>query len=267
MPPAAATISPEMDRAWLEDQARHDPVLHAYALWDLDYAPERVEFRVLREGGTPVAYLLIWHGSAEPMVHWVGSEEAYPLLEALPPRPLVAVVPEAMAERVAQVRSPATCYGIRLMSRPAGSQAKIPANPSVRRLRASDLSRLQEFAARSEEWVRRGYSRRVLLEPPPVPEAIWGAFDGERLVGVASTQVMRSSVWIIGGVYVDPAHRGEGLGRDLAAAAVAEADGVGAHTALYVRDDNLPALRAYERVGFLTVRHRIWVDAGTNRVP
>ncbi|HYK93733.1 MAG TPA: GNAT family N-acetyltransferase [Thermoplasmata archaeon] len=267
MGPAVASVSSGMDRAWLEDQARHDPVMHAYALWDLDYAPDRVEFRVLREGGVPVAYLLIWHGNLGTVVHWVGSDRPDALLDALPPRPLIAVVPEPVGEAVCAARAPARTYRIRVMSRAAGAVPSPVPDPRIRRLRSADVPELQGFAARADEWVRRGYTRPMRLDDPPIPEAIWGAFDGPRIVGVASTHVKRASVWIIGGVYVDPAHRNQGLGRALTAAAVAEADATGAATALFVRDDNAPAVRAYERVGFRTLRYRTWVDAGAERAP
>lgn len=267
MAPPALEVTASMDRRWLEDQARHDPVLHAYALWDLDYAPDRVEFRVLHEGGVPIAYLLIWHGLPVPTVHWIGTERPEPLLSALPPRPLVAVVPESIGPLVSSARRPAVTYPVRLMARPAGSRPGLAANPNVRRLRPSDQAGLTEFAARAGEWAGRFYSRLRLADRPPVPETIWGAFDGDRLVGAAHTQVKLPAVWVITGIVVEPDHRGQGLGRDLTAAAVAEADAAGAHSSLYVRDDNVPAVRAYERVGFLTVSRRTWVDAGGQRAP
>lgn len=266
MPGPARAVTASMDREWLEDAARHDPIRHAYALWDLDYAPERVEFRLLRERGVPLAYLLIWRGLAEPVVHWVGPVDATALLAELPPRPLIAVVPEELGARVAALRGPATTYRVRLMARRTGA-APPPPSPRVRRLAAPDRPRLRAFAESEGEWVRRGYGRIDLSATSPVPETVWGAFDGERLVGVASTHVQLPAVWVLGGIYVTPAYRGRGLGRDLTAAAVQAADAVGAQAALYVRDDNAPALRAYETVGFTTVEHRAWIDAGGHRAP
>ena len=52
------------------------------------------------------------------------------------------------------------------------------------------------------------------------------------------------------GVWVNPAHRGRGLGTRGTAAVVAEAlRTVAPLVSLYVNDYNLPARRAYERVG------------------
>ncbi len=261
------TVSPAMDRRWLEEQAAHDPVGHAYALWDLDYAPDRVEFRVLRENGIPTAYLLIWRGLPVPMVHWVGPEEPAPLLEELPPRPLIAVVPPALAEVVARRRAPARVYPVRLMARDPHITSLPAPNPAVRRLGPDDQERLEAFAGREEDRIARGYGRVRLSASQSIPNAIWGAFDGEALVGVASTQVKLPAVWVLGGIYVRPDRRNRGLGRDLTAAAAAEAEAIGARCALYVREDNAPACRAYERVGFTTLARRIWVDAGGDRAP
>jgi predicted GNAT family acetyltransferase len=58
----------------------------------------------------------------------------------------------------------------------------------------------------------------------------------------------------IQGVWVDPAHRGHGLGTSGTAAVVAEALRTVAPTvSLYVNDFNQPARRAYERVGLCNV--------------
>ena len=260
-------MSASIDSRWLEDQARHDPVSHAYAIWDLEYAPDRVEFRVLHRAGVPVSYLLIWHGVNGTVVHWWGDGPAEPLLSALPERPLVAVVPEELGPRVVEARGPARTYPILLMTRPAGAGPPLPRNPRVRKLTPRDAPVLREFAEGSDDWLGRAYARAALPENPPIPESIWGAFEGARLVGVASTHVKLASVWVLGGIYVDPAHRGQGIGRDLTSTAVAEADATGAWTGLYAREDNVPAVRAYERVGFRTSSRRVWVDAGGNRAP
>jgi predicted GNAT family acetyltransferase len=58
----------------------------------------------------------------------------------------------------------------------------------------------------------------------------------------------------IQGVWVDPAYRGRGLGTFGTAAVVTEAlRSVAPTVSLYVNDFNLPARRAYERVGLRNV--------------
>jgi predicted GNAT family acetyltransferase len=68
-------------------------------------------------------------------------------------------------------------------------------------------------------------------------------------IGSATAQACQ-----VQGVWVDPALRGQGLGTRGTAAVVDYAlDDVAPVVSLYVNDYNLPARRAYERVGFATV--------------
>jgi predicted GNAT family acetyltransferase len=54
----------------------------------------------------------------------------------------------------------------------------------------------------------------------------------------------------LGAVYTAPAFRGLGLARSVTAALCAEKLRHRERAALVVRDDNLPALRAYQALGF-----------------
>jgi predicted GNAT family acetyltransferase len=68
-------------------------------------------------------------------------------------------------------------------------------------------------------------------------------------IGSATAQACQ-----IQGVWVEPSLRGQGLGTRGTAAVVHHAlDAVSPVVSLYVNDYNLPARRAYERVGFATV--------------
>ena len=68
-------------------------------------------------------------------------------------------------------------------------------------------------------------------------------------IGSATTQACQ-----VQGVWVDPALRGTGLGSRGTAAVVNEAlSSIAPVVSLYVNDYNMPARRAYERVGFSTV--------------
>ncbi|MDH7484239.1 MAG: GNAT family N-acetyltransferase [Spirochaetales bacterium] len=58
----------------------------------------------------------------------------------------------------------------------------------------------------------------------------------------------------IGGFYVQPAHRGSGIGQALLEALAGMIERSGRIPALFVRQDNVPALALYRKTGF--------VDAG-----
>jgi predicted GNAT family acetyltransferase len=92
---------------------------------------------------------------------------------------------------------------------------------------------------------------------------VWGYFEGERLRGVARTAVRLPQVWMINGVYVDPAARSRGFGLAIVRSVLDEGHRAGATVALYVREDR-PAPRAvYAKAGFRERARRIWLGAGT----
>lgn len=264
---ATGTLELAMDTRWLADAARRDPVRHAYARWDLQQAPDQVEFRVWRDGGSPTAYLLIWNGTpGQPVVHWVGDPHA-PLIDALPRRPLIAVLPEVQVENVRATRGPITVHHVILMAHDRPAARPRPPIEGIRRLGADDLPALHRFVASEPAWLVRGYGTLRLTTDPTREEPAWAAFDGDRIVGVARAQVRLPEVWVLGGIYVTETHRNRGLGRTLTAAATLEAEARGARAALYVREDNAPARAVYEELGYRALDRRAWVDAGAEREP
>ena len=56
-----ARVQMGIDAGWLTRLSEADPFRHAWAVWDREKFPERVEFRTLEEDGRPTAYLLLWH--------------------------------------------------------------------------------------------------------------------------------------------------------------------------------------------------------------
>lgn len=253
-----------IDRAWLLEAARADPVRHAYALWDLDHEPVRARFVSYRTGRTTIAYLLVWSGDpAATIVHWVGpGAVASPLLSALPKRPIVAVVPEEVGPQVRQVLEPVDAYSVlRLVADPAGELPK-PDFPVIRALGALDSERLRAWANSTDHPLLRGYRSF-----DPAVNAVWGAFEGDRIVGVATAGVRLPDIWVINGIYVDPSARGHGYGTTLTAAAMAAAREMGARPTLYVREDNAPARHVYARLGFRLLDRLAWIDAGASRPP
>ncbi len=260
--PETLEVRPTIDRRWLEAAAAQEPLAHAYALWDLERTPGAIRFASALRGETTVAYLLVWMGHRErPVVHLFGPPAAVPaLLASLPRPPFVAVVPpEAEAGFRASVEV-AGAYGLRLMLREAGPLPGPEAN--VRPLRRGDAPALAELTRQHPDPELAAYPA-LDLEAEPV----WGAFDQERLVGVARAAVRLRRLWVVGGVYVAPAWRGRGLGRALVASVVRATESGDARTGLYVRDAPSPALRLYEGLGFREVGRRSWLEVGPARGP
>jgi ribosomal protein S18 acetylase RimI-like enzyme len=83
-------------------------------------------------------------------------------------------------------------------------------------------------------------------------ESSWLALDGERAVGLASLEHQawnrRAVLWHL---YVSREYRRRGIGRRLVETALAAAREAGAQTVwLETSNLNVPAVRAYERLGF-----------------
>lgn len=254
--PATVEVRPTIDRPWLERVAAEEPLVHAYALWDLDRAPRQVRFLSAVRGEETLGYLLVWLGRKDgPVVHWFGPAElAGALVPAFPAPPFTAVVPLEVEPAVVSAFPGARAARLRMLLRPPGA-SPAGGGSAVRRLGRAHRAALAGLA--------RAYATTELAAYAgldPETEPAWGAFEGDSLVGVARAAVRLAGIWVVGGVFVEPASRGRGLGLALVGAVVAEAERSGARTGLYARDDARAANRLYERLGFREVGRRSWLD-------
>jgi len=261
-------LRPTIDREWLERVSAQDPIGHAYARWDLDHVPNRVRFVSAMDGDETVGYLLIWLGHPDrTVVHWAGTDPRTRVLaNSLPPRPFVAVVPEAFQDLVVSARGPARPYTLLLLridpTAPPRDRPNPPSSAEVRRLERSDHSALAAFAERQTDLVAADYPY-----VDPGEEFIWGAFSQGRIVGAVRAAVRLPEIWLLNGVFVDPPARGRGIGRALVGAALDSARAARTPVGLYAREDRLEARRLYERLGFRAVGRRTWLDLGTGSAP
>ncbi|MCI4321616.1 MAG: GNAT family N-acetyltransferase [Thermoplasmata archaeon] len=252
-------VVPGVDFRWLERSARSEPVEHAYALWDIVQAPDRTRFVSLVRDGETRGYVLLWHGNAPAVIaHWVGETDPV-LLPWLPHPPCVLLVPPAAAPLVEATRpglvgSP-TLMMVRDTERPFPRDRH-----SVRKLTGRDRSLLVDLVD-PESPMHAEYAQR-----DPEAQPVWGAFDKDRLIGVARASVTLPFAWVIAGVYTRPDYRGRGVAQAVTAALCRHAEGTGAVPGLFVREENAPARRAYENLGFRTIGRKIWFETAAPRV-
>jgi ribosomal protein S18 acetylase RimI-like enzyme len=259
----AGRVEEGIDEAWLDRLYAADPAAHALSVWDRIAWPQLVEFRTLLEGGAPSAYLLIWKGLPEcPVIHWAGeARDPEPLLATFPPRPFLAIVPPELAPSVAGRHPPTETYSLRLR-RLTGIMPLPVAGRPTRRLGRADLPALRALAAEDGSTVTDTYLAIDLDY-----DWVVGGFDGSRLVAVARAEVRLPQVWHISGVCTLRSFRGRGWGRAVVGHLMRDASERKASVGLYVRDDNVPARRMYDRLGFEPGTPRAWVDAGAHRSP
>jgi ribosomal protein S18 acetylase RimI-like enzyme len=266
VPPATVELRPTIDRIWLERVAADDPLAHAYALWDLDRYPDRVQFVSAVRGEETLGYLLIWlgPGTAPPVALWFGEgPDARSLAEGLPPRPLVAVVPDSARAEVERARGPLRSLRIlvlRLAESPE-SPDDVPAG-EVRRLGRGDSESLRRLTLDQSDLTVSDYPYLDLDR-----EAVWGCFEEGHLRAVARAPVQHARVWLVSGVFVDPSARNRGFGLSVVRAVLGEARTSGANVGLYVREDQPAARRVYEKAGFRLHARRVWLDAGAGIEP
>ena len=131
-----------------------------------------------------------------------------------------------------------------------------------------DIAELVEVNNRAFAWHPEQAGLTIEAARDTFSEA-WFDPDGVRLVrrneslaGFCWTKI-HDSPERIGEIYVicvDPAFHGQGLGRPLTLAGLEWLSGRGLEAAmLYVESDNLPAVRTYESLGFVTTRFdKLW---------
>jgi mycothiol synthase len=121
----------------------------------------------------------------------------------------------------------------------------------------------QETVATLRATMAQGWfdPRGLLLAEGPTPVDEGGDLDGfcwTRLHPADATEPARGEIYVIG---IDPRAGGRGLGRSLTVAGLTHLTPLADVALLYVDDDNAPARRLYDGLGF-AVHHVRWVRTG-----
>jgi predicted GNAT family acetyltransferase len=142
------------------------------------------------------------------------------------------------------------------------SPPQVSGDPAVRRVSVAELDILMpacvamftEEVGTSPLGNDNGAAYRARVRDLVLAGRAFARIDDGRVLFKAELGAVSGRAAQIQGVWVDPAHRGRGLGTSGTAAVVAEAlRSVASTVSLYVNDFNLPARRAYERVGLRNV--------------
>lgn len=255
----AGRVSPGLDGEWIARALAREPVLHAFAAWDLERERQRCRFVTYEAPDRERSYLLIWTADPlRPVVHWIGEADGDEVLEReVPDGTVTAVVPPRVVPallRTYPTAAPETILGMVAVGPPGGGGV----GPTARPLLPRDAAMVESFVDANPDPLTEQY-RRIDLGS----DRAWGAFEGDRLLGMARAPVRLPEIWMITGVYVAPEARRAGAGAAVVGAVMGEAAATGARSALYVRERNETARRLYERLGFETAVRRSWVDLPT----
>lgn len=198
------------------------------------------------------AALVLYRGFSPPVLFALGEPDALgELLAAVPSQPALYlhVRPEVLPALAARYR----VVEVRRMWRMVLQPERLPA-PCAGGLERLGPEHAAELKGLFEQARAAGEAPGFFL-PSMLEEGVFfGARRGAELVAVAGTHLVapEEGVAAIGHVYTRPDCRGRGLARCLTGAVAAELVRRGlALVALNVCPANLPALRAYRRLGFV----------------
>jgi hypothetical protein len=138
----------------------------------------------------------------------------------------------------------------------------VPGDPAVRRAGIADLDVLMpacvamftEEVGTSPLGPDGGASYRARVRDLVLAGRSFARIEGGEVLFKAELGAVSARACQVQGVWVNPAHRGRGLGTAGMVTVVTEAlRSVAPVVSLYVNDYNLPARRAYDRVGMRSV--------------
>lgn len=245
-------VAPQTDRNALRAFFSQDRRLTAYALGDLDDAfwPQSAFFGAEGDAGLD-AVLLVYQGFDPPVLTGYGSEAGIAALFAgvdLPEEVYYLLPAELGGVLTGYYTRPQTHREWRMVLDPP--LATLPPLDGVHRVapeQADELTDLYRLAAGPGEAV-------VAFDPWQIAQGVFfGAWESGELVATAGTHVWSQTerVAAIGNVFTRPDRRGRGHATRCTAAVAAQALAAGIDTiVLNVREDNAPAIRVYEKLGF-----------------
>jgi predicted GNAT family acetyltransferase len=242
-----------------------DVIKHVFAFYDVQYDPEHTTTYAAFQKNRVMGYILTYTAADVPSVILESEEEAAETLIAYTPEnhfimhatpSLLPVIKRNLSnakdytENWMLITKPeASFYNSRLVKRLVTKEDAA----MLAKLLLQRTDRPNRMMKRYIEWVTK------------LP--VYGVFKGDMLVSYAGSFIQLPQVWMIGGVYTDPYYRNKGYALLATSAVTEEALRQAEAAALFVRSDNYPAIRVYEKIGYRKIGEKLWIDVGTGLRP
>jgi ribosomal protein S18 acetylase RimI-like enzyme len=254
----------EKNKACVIEKLRTDIIKHAFAIYDLQNEPQHTKMHAALEGENLKGYILTYTRT-DPTSVILECEErmAGRLLQQAPQDHFVLHARPDLLPAVRKKFPYAKHYVEDWMLVNRG-EARLLESKSVRRLSTEDATRLAYLLLGRRDRPRgtlEKYAEWISRMP------LYGVFTRDRLVSYAGSFIQLPQVWLIGGVYTHPEYRNKGYATLATSAITEEALKRAESAALFVRSDNYPAIRAYQKIGYRKIGEKLWVDIGTDLRP
>jgi ribosomal protein S18 acetylase RimI-like enzyme len=241
-------IHEERDRHVIDAAFAEDRAFAAYAIANLELGLFEHAHYWIAEGSPGVGVLMHSDSRVGRAMVIAGDEAAADALLSLHPGPYTTYLATAAPEHMDAIERTYTTAGALEMQRMAVTNASFSGVPGeVRRLRREDARALNMLY--SAEGAPTGYSGEHIEQG-----VYYGAYEAGRLVSVAGTHVVapNAGIAVVGNVFTHPGYRGAGLATRVTSAVTEELLERRGCTlvALTVNPENMPAVRAYRRLGY-----------------
>jgi RimJ/RimL family protein N-acetyltransferase len=252
-----AHASADAARAFLE----RDRLMAAYALADIDQPEiEGARWWIARREGDIAAVVLVVEGLPFRPCFATGASDGLAAIfrEAIrEPRVLLATPPRSRGAIEMTYRFERVDHMRRMVVNVNRFRPRI--NQQVTRLTADHLDSVIDLY---------GHASRTYFTPERLRREIYfGVYQADILVAAAGTHVRstRSGLAAVGNVLTRLAYRGRGMARSVTSAVAETALEQHRDVVLNVREDNMPAIAVYERLGFQT--HGQFIEGPAVRRP
>ena len=236
------------------DYLNKDRVLHIFTIYDLGFLREKTKVWLALGSDEIVGYLFEYD---KRIVHARGASEGInDLLQFIDlDEAVFSIEPHHLAKveqffEVIEPTDPASRGKITtyIVMKTDQNTFQPVIRHRIRRLGTEDLEEASkslghEYRERIEDAINRGLA--------------FGAYYDGSLASVATVPEMLEDFAFIRGVYTVPSLRGRGLATSACSALVAEAIRLDRQALLWVAEDNVPARRVYEKIGFKPTGHTL----------
>jgi RimJ/RimL family protein N-acetyltransferase len=254
----------ESNKKRVIDQIRLDVIRHVFAFYDIQYDPEHTTMYAVFRNEKLKGYILIYSALRYPSVILeCASRDAERLIKYAPEDNFIVHTSPNLLP-IIESRFFSAKHYLENWMLIKKNKANFFRSEFVRRMHGEDSSKLEALLSNREDRstvLMRRY--KELIDKMP----LYGVFINGELVSCAGSFIQLPQVWMIGGVYTNPDHRSKGYATLATSAITEEASKNAESAALFVRSDNYPAIRIYEKVGYEKIGEKLWVDVGTGQKP